>query len=339
MPEHAPDIPERSPDLSEAYLGFLSYARQDDRHEQGRITHLREQIQGEFELQTGIELRIFQDTDGLRGGDIWRSRIADALSSAQIFIPIITPSFFNSGPCREELENFRSQNTDSQTRIIPIRYVDLPNWVVRSDPLAGTLADFHRIDFRHARFFEYDSPDYRRTIAKLVQQVVGGLGDISPRTAIAEYERLASDNAFRERPTTLAEQRTSVFVEAALCSIHIVQNTIGVSCAETAQYRLISTDGLELISDPVELREGRYHISAAFREAEQDSDGVDYIPFAALDNQGRVRTLCLEVLGLPDHCVAESGAQAVDLSSSADAQGRFILEMTISCCDSPSAPS
>ena len=338
MPEHSPDIPERSPDLSEAYLGFLSYARQDDRHEQGRITHLREQIQGEFELQTGIELRIFQDTDGLRGGDIWRSRIADALSSAQIFIPIITPSFFNSGPCREELENFRSQNTDSQTRIIPIRYVDLPNWVVRSDPLARTLADFHRIDFTHARFFEYDSPDYRKTIAKLIQQVVGGLGDISPRTAIAEYERLTSDNAFRERPTTPGEQRTSVFVGAALCSVHILQDTIGVSCEETVQYRLSSTDGIEMVSDPIELREGRYNISAAFREAEQDSDGVEHIPFAVLDNHGRVRTLCLEVLGLPDRCAAQSGAQAVDLISTADAEGRVILEMVITCSDSPYAP-
>ena len=337
MPEHSQDIPERFPDLSEGYSGFLSYARQDDRHEKGRITHLREQIEGEFELQTGIRFRIFQDKATLRGGDVWRDRIARAISGAQIFIPIVTPSFLNSGPCREELEQFRSCHADSQTRIIPISYVDLPDWIPRDDPLVATLARFQRIDFREARFFEYDSPDYRRTIANLVQQIVGGLGEISPHTPITEYERLASDGSFRERRTTqMDDQRTSVFVEAALCSVYVLQSTVGKSCVETVQYRLHSIDGIELISDPIELREGLYNISAAFWEAERDTEGRDYIKFAALDDRGTGRTLSLEILGLPDHCSAASEALSADLLSGVDTRGRAIFRMDISC-DCPSS--
>lgn len=240
MPKHAHDIPERSPDLLEEYSGFLSYARRDDQHEQGRITHLREQIDGEFELQTGIRFRIFQDTASLRGGDRWRDRISEALSGAQIFIPIVTPSCLKSGPCRRELEQFSSQHADSQTKIIPVRYVDLPDWITHDDPLVVLLDSFQRIDFRGARFLEQDSPSYRKLIASLVRQVVQSLGDISPRTVIAEYERSVSDSPSRKRPTIeLDDKQTPVLIEPAVRSIFVLQLTTGVSCAETVQYRLL----------------------------------------------------------------------------------------------------
>lgn len=332
MAEHPKDIPERSPDLAETYSGFLSYARRDDRHEQGRITHLREQIQGEFEFQTGIQLRIFQDTEALRGGDEWRNHIAEALSRAEIFIPIITPSFLRSGPCRQELGQFHTQQTDSQGRIIPIYYTDLPDWTTRDDPLVELLARFHRVDFRDARFFEYNSPDYRKTIANLVQQIVGGLGEINLPTTIAEYERLASDGSLRERPMgRVPDDRTSVFVEVDLCSVYVLQNVVGDTCAETVQYRLTSTDGIELISDPVDLREGFYNVTGAFRETERISDGTDLLQFAVLDARGMGRALTVEVLGIPAYCAAESEIVTVDLLSGVDHKNRAIVRTDIVC--------
>ena len=325
-------IPERLPDLPEPCRGFLSYARRDDLHEQGRITTLRNQIQGEFEFQTGIKLEIFQDTDGLRGGDPWRGRIADAISSAQVFLPIITPSYFRSGPCREELERYYSDNTDSRNRIIPIRYVDLPEWVTQDDPLVALLNEYHQIDFSAARFFEHGTADYRSTIAELVQHVVKGLDNVGEVSSIAEYEPLAGVSVICARSVPgVGVERENELVDRAVRPVHIVQNAVGFVHGQLVQYRLGSSDGIELVSDPIPLREGRYNISAAFRGSEQDSDGSYYLPFAVRDNQGTARTLRLEVLGLPDHCVTDRRVRSIDLLQDGDAEGRVTLEATISC--------
>lgn len=90
-----------------------------------------------------------------------------------------------------------------------------------------------------------------------------------------------------------------------------------------------------MISDPVELREGLYNVSAEFGEAERDSDGLDRIQFTALNNRGMGRILSLEALGLPDHCLAGRESISADLVSGADAQGRVIFTMEFSC-DCPS---
>lgn len=56
---------------------------------------------------TNATFKIWRDTDGLRTGDRWNDRIADALTNSQIFFVLLTPKWMESEYCRKEYEIFR----------------------------------------------------------------------------------------------------------------------------------------------------------------------------------------------------------------------------------------
>lgn len=87
-------------------LAFMSYVRFEDEHEDGRLTLFRQRLSGEVRVQTGEEFPIFQDRNDIRWGQNWKERIEESLDEVTFLIPMITPSFFNSPACRDELEKF-----------------------------------------------------------------------------------------------------------------------------------------------------------------------------------------------------------------------------------------
>ena len=55
---------------------------------------------------SGEPFDIFQDVDGIGVGEHWPGKLdADARPGA-FFIPIVTPVYFKSKACREELQKF-----------------------------------------------------------------------------------------------------------------------------------------------------------------------------------------------------------------------------------------
>jgi cobaltochelatase CobT len=80
---------------------FMCYARINDRD--GTLTKLREKLSEEVEELIGEEFPIFQDIEDIKWGEDWKERIGESLSEVTFFIPIITPSFFKSEYCRDEL--------------------------------------------------------------------------------------------------------------------------------------------------------------------------------------------------------------------------------------------
>ena len=78
--------------------------------------------------QTGQEFTIFQDRD-IQWGQNWKRRIEKSLDEEVTFlIPIITPSFFKSKACRDELGRFleRERRLNRDDLILPVYYVDTP---------------------------------------------------------------------------------------------------------------------------------------------------------------------------------------------------------------------
>ena len=55
---------------------------------------------------TGEPFEIFQDVDDIGIGEHWSGKLEQMLDQARFFIPIVTPSYFTSEACREELEKF-----------------------------------------------------------------------------------------------------------------------------------------------------------------------------------------------------------------------------------------
>ena len=101
---------------------FLSYTRIDDRRDGGRITNLREQLSGEVQMQTGQAFEIFQDVKDIEWGQSAAARIEIALDEVTFLIPILTPSFFNSQACRDEVLRFleHERRLDRNDLILPI---------------------------------------------------------------------------------------------------------------------------------------------------------------------------------------------------------------------------
>ena len=86
---------------------FLTYTRIDDEFFGGAITSLRRLLELGVRVVTGEQdFEIFQDIDGIEFGQQWQKQLDKAISEATFLIPILTPCFFRSDACRDELTKF-----------------------------------------------------------------------------------------------------------------------------------------------------------------------------------------------------------------------------------------
>ena len=158
-------------------VAFMSYVRFDDEHENGRLTQLREQLSGEVHIQTGEDFPIFQDRNDIKWGQNWEKRIEDSLDEATFLIPILTPSFFNSPACRDEVERFlkREKELDRNDLILPVYYVNcdvLDDEAERKkDRIALEINEHQRADWRDLRFEPWTSPQVGKRLFSMANQI------------------------------------------------------------------------------------------------------------------------------------------------------------------------
>lgn len=158
---------------------FMSYAHVDDEHENGRLTDFRKRLSSEVRIQTGEEFLIFQDHEYIEWGQNWRHRIEEALNAATYLIPILTPSFFRSMECRNELQRFlkREKKLHRNDLILPVYYVSCPILDDHSkraqDKLAQEIVKHNYFDWRELRFESFSSPEVGKAMARLAAQIRG----------------------------------------------------------------------------------------------------------------------------------------------------------------------
>jgi hypothetical protein len=104
-------------------VAFMSYGRFDDKHENGRLTEFRERLSAEVEMQTGDEFPIFQDREDIKWGQNWKERLEETIDDVTFLIPILTPKFFKSPHCREELERFIEREKELVEMISSFLYI------------------------------------------------------------------------------------------------------------------------------------------------------------------------------------------------------------------------
>jgi hypothetical protein len=127
------------------------------------------------DLQIGRGFPIFQDREDITWGQQWKSRIDGAIDTATFLIPIITPGFFRSAACREELERFleREKQLAQTDLVLPIYYVEcaeLEDAGKRgSDPLAQAIHSHQRVEWRSLR--HGSDRKVRRAITDLAKQI------------------------------------------------------------------------------------------------------------------------------------------------------------------------
>ncbi len=174
-------------------LAFLSYSRFDDQHEGGRLTQLREYLEKEVRFQTATDFSIFQDRLDIKWGQKWKERIDNSIDSTTFLIPIVTPSFFKSDACKDEVTRFlhRESELNRNDLILPIYYTDcreLNDPAVQSTgSLATEIANRQYADWRPLRFKDFESADLRAAVADLARNITEALErkrvSVSPQRA------------------------------------------------------------------------------------------------------------------------------------------------------------
>lgn len=146
-------------------------------HDDGQLTASRERLAAEVRAQTGEDFPIFQDRADIAWGQTWRRRVEDALDGVTLLLVIITPGFFASNACRDEVERFaeRERALGRDDLILPVYYISAPELddLARrdSDPLAGLLASRQLADWRDLRFEPLTSPVARKAMAGLAARM------------------------------------------------------------------------------------------------------------------------------------------------------------------------
>jgi formylglycine-generating enzyme required for sulfatase activity len=156
---------------------FLSYTRFDDEYHGGAISAFREQLSMAVRAVTARPFEIFQDVDGIGLGEKWRKRLNIALGEVRFFIPILTPSYFESRACRDELQTVLEFEAEGgrDDLILPIywlrcRVLEEANLRAR-DPLAESLNDRQRSNWLKLRHKPFNDPDVREALEALAEQI------------------------------------------------------------------------------------------------------------------------------------------------------------------------
>jgi cobaltochelatase CobT len=177
-------------------VAFMSYVRSDDAHDYGRITALRERLEGEVKMQTGRPFAIFQDRNDISWGQQWEKAIHDSLQSVVFLIPVLTPSFFESGSCRSEFNAFllREKTLGTSRLILPLHYVNCDQLLPETkskDEIAETLLKRNWNDWRKFRFTPFSDPEMARAIADMASGIKSSVAELETIFAASEGTSIA----------------------------------------------------------------------------------------------------------------------------------------------------
>lgn len=152
--------------------GFFSYSHQNEKHGRGNLSLLRELLEIELCEQTGESIEIFQDTEDIAWGEIWKTKIIKSLDSSKFLIAIVTPSYLRSEFCRFELEYFLSlEKTIGSERILPLIYIETPDLKNIKDPVFAELNNRQYFDVTKLRLSSLKSTSSKRQLEKFSRRI------------------------------------------------------------------------------------------------------------------------------------------------------------------------
>ena len=163
-------------------LAFLSYTRKDDEFFGGYITAFRKMLENAVQVVTGeTSFQVFQDIDGIVIGENWEKKLDEAIHGSSFFVPMLSPLFFNSQPCREEVEKFleHERALKRSDLILPIYFLTTAKLEKEEektkDPLATEFAKRQLFDWRQQANVPLQDPAGREAILALARAVANAL--------------------------------------------------------------------------------------------------------------------------------------------------------------------
>ncbi len=178
---------------------FFSYSHEDNKANNNRIRYLYEDIKNEYKALTGEQPESgFIDINDIRLGDKWKEVITDNLNNLPIFLPVISPWYFNSENCRDEFKIFYEKTLiDEFCLIIPIFYIHVESFI-DADPRAELLRivnETQYLDFTATRFKPRDSEEYKMKVNEIVKRIIEGNKELERRSVVQEHVEEERDNS------------------------------------------------------------------------------------------------------------------------------------------------
>lgn len=183
----------------------MSYVHSDNSYK--RLTKFHEHLSIEAHLQRGEIFKIFMDKKDIKYGQAWHERITKTIDHSTFFIPIITPSFFMSTSCREELGQFlkRERELKRNDLIFPVYYIDCRQLnnadYKKNDNLALEIAKHQYFDWRQLRLEPMSKTKCKKKLAEFASQLV----------AVAEKKRPSKKETPILKPAVLLSDDFEVF--------------------------------------------------------------------------------------------------------------------------------
>ena len=235
-------------------IAFLSYAHRDDQQTAGKITELREALQLAVSSVVGEDFEIFQDSDAIAWGKQWQGRLDEALGQAQFLLAIITPSYFKSAPCRDELEKFVAleRRATRSDLILPLYFRTIRDINTSQDQLVQLISRRQYRDWREVRNKPLEDPSIREKIDELADELGESIASSSatvqtparfaesgpaPPPAAPALERgfdVAQLSELRARVDKLEEERTAR--EATITALQSARTTLEEELREARRH-------------------------------------------------------------------------------------------------------
>jgi parallel beta-helix repeat protein len=234
-------------------LAFMSYSHFDDDNDNGYLTKFCRNLSKEVRAQTGKDFPIFQDRKDIQWGKNWRERINTSIRSVTFLIPIITPNFFESKDCTEELRLFveHVKIMGRKDLILPIYYIKCPqieNRNIEGGELIDTIKAHQCRDWRHLRNRPFDQLRVKDELVNLAVE-------------IRDLISYPQETTFEKSKPSVALSH-EILTEKDDLEIKLVSNTIIVDINQHGDYDRIS-DAIDNSNpgDKILIRPGIYEES------------------------------------------------------------------------------
>lgn len=247
------------------HRAFMSFARHDDQHEEGKLSTLRQHLSNEMQAYTGQTFSIFQRTN-TQWGQVTAQRITSEIAATSFFIAVITPSFFTDETCRNELTLFlaRQRELGRDDLILPICYIPVaalaPSNTAPRDSLVQAIAERTCDNWHDLRFEPLESPQVRRRIAAMAHQ-------------ICECMQSIDMHDIKDTPSTLVSPSVVPTTTNSLPTLHTIKRVaLEQRLAELAEeYTAVSNQRGRMLSDGDVLKLQRQiaHIEQEMQQIEE----------------------------------------------------------------------
>jgi hypothetical protein len=203
------------------WAAFFSYAHHDDEAQAGRLRKLAVLLGTEVKSQTGKAFEIFVDREDIQWGTNWERALGEGLERSTFLIPVITPSYFVSEYCREELTRFldKEKRLGRDDLVLPVYYIDAPvlsDESLRSgDKLASALQKHQYVDWRKLRRTSLQTKQVGIAIDEMAARLRTSIAAPSTGSADRIAQTGSGDEAVNEARAQAAISETAVTAREA----------------------------------------------------------------------------------------------------------------------------